>query len=1260
MQSTFRKAVCSLITFAFTFTSTAGNYALAQGAAERTAQSSATAGAVGTTTGIEDLGKTGNAFGKELGGKIKAGGGPTFDGTNINYQAGGKTYSISKDKLAPSDNGKNIRYAHTAEDFEKQKDLYNDGGQMDETGNQQKDELFADAESPNPTLEGEVYALLVDMAKKDKPDYTGEAFWEKTTEIMGDMENVLQDLVSCDANSALDSQYEYKHIPDIKVCQQVVDRSMSCTIYHDYTAGVLEHVDGPFNMKSCGEGCTEIWLGRVGNDYYPGGSCSLFEESLTFRVLNVKALIKAEIDYAVFDDEFQVWVGPKGRETMAYDSHDGQFPFNDDGSRNGNRCERTTSWAWDVYGDGYGCHRECTNPTPGKGAVDVTASIKSAGKNGVVGFKTRTAVGGNGEGFARMRIRYNPSDIVDNDIWKPKDCVDAATGVSDGMAKGTFTCTNMPTLDSNGCVAVNGVTVCREAMSASPLQGVSPFCRQVEVTTKYDFYKGDTGCWKAMSGFDENGNIIYEEVCGGENLGGNLDTCNQYKDDPNCKFIESKCTPDMTGASGTCYVNDVTYDCGKDVKVNQVEADTKYDCNGIACLGENCIDVERTYSTDFAKINALLNAAQYMAEDMECTGLDEEGKPIGDQNVTCNVFGGTSGYCKIAVGGWQDCCEPIGGPGVAEYISMIMAAQKGHSAIISMSEQIMTPEIALNGDLTLAQEMAGQYADAWGTVADVMKSGVDYLARAFGSTADNVYTFTNYLAAPFEWVKDLIMNQLQEWVKKQLVKILSKIGIDATGGATSITAETPVFQNALNSAFGSAGSAIGSAISVVGWVYLAYQVADIMIQLIYKCEQEEYEMLSKKQAKNCHYVGSYCKDKKLGICIVKHRVYCCFQSPLSRIINEQVKATQGSLLGDQGDWGDPKHPKCNGIPLEKIGEIDWDKINLDEWTALLLSTNNMVTADNIDLERLTGATSKLNWTGSQGILTNLPSAEGNVEVTDKNTENTLPKDPATDAGTATAATFSMMRSRAAVAAADADSGKKPNDRRNTVERTEAKLNNLDVDGLRIESARCMSLVIGNGIAVRGGCGEATNAELYCRKNGALMNCEDIAVQNSLGQLLGNKPSSQDYWDQGYRCVMNDTNIDCSTLYSKEAYIKALEEYAKIIGGTTYLNRYVCLDKSGTFSQAICEHAMEQNYCSCLPGQFICQDGNKEISCAALGATKNDCSCMIGACTEDCQYGGYPKDMADNEALVCSYINSPYGHTVNGTVDKPEILCPYGH
>ncbi|MDF5446992.1 conjugal transfer protein TraN, partial [Vibrio parahaemolyticus] len=96
----------------------------------------------------------------------------------------------------------------------------------------------------------------------------------------------------------------------------------------------------------------------------------------------------------------------------------------------------------------------------------------------------------------------------------------------------------------------------------------------------------------------------------------------------------------------------------------------------------------------------------------------------------------------------------------------------------------------------------------------------------------------------------------------------------------------------------------------------------------YKCEEEEFTMNAKRALKNCTYVGSYCKSKVLGACIEKREAYCCFNSPLSRIIQEQVRPQLGQ------NFGDPKNPQCEGIPLDKIAEIDWSKINLDEWLGI--------------------------------------------------------------------------------------------------------------------------------------------------------------------------------------------------------------------------------------------------------------------------------------------------------------------------------------
>ena len=1244
MQNVFRKSVCSLMAFLVGFTTVGSNYALAQSVASKAS----------TSTSIEDIGKQANALGKSLGGSAKSAA-PAFDGTSIHFKAGDKDYAIDKNKLVPSDNGKNIRYAHTEEDFENQKNLFNDSDAMTELGSDQKDALFADAESEKPTVEGEVYSVLMDLAKKEKPDFSDDVILENTTEILGDMENVLKDLVSCDANSALDSQYKYVHLEDLKQCQQVVDRSMTCDIKHEYTAGIVVHRDGPFNMDSCGEGCTTIWLGDPRDqNYHAGkGECRLYEYQIEIGIINPSAIQKVELTDVYWDDQMQVYFGKNGSERKllqlpyaetfvpAYDERPDERPmFEYPGPYSGashTSCQQKWSWHWNT-------------------SLDVTNLFRSANPKDNYTFRIRTAVQDNGEGYARLNVYYDPSQIISGNSWSPKDCVDSANAVNDGFAKGEFKCIEMPELDANGCTWINGAQICEDALGESAIPGINKLCRKVEVKTNYDFYKGDTGCWKAMSGFDKNGNAVYEEICGGENLGGNLDTCTKYKENPDCKFVESKCTEGMTGASGTCYVNDVTYDCGKDVKVDQVHSDTTYDCKGIACLGESCIDVERTYSTDFSKVNALLNAAQYMAQDMECDGLDENGNPLGDQNVTCRVFGGRPGSCKIAVGGWQDCCEPVGGPGVAEYISMIIAAQRNHAATVAVAN-IPTVVNGVTINATIATDMAGMYRDTMNEVASVLKSGVDYLSNAFSSVMDNIYGNMDYLTAPFKWFKDWVYDKIMKYIREQMVTILKSVGIDIGGSAGAGATESTMFQNALNSQFGAeVGGYIGSAISFVGWVYLAYQVANLVIQLVYKCEQEEYETVSKNETKNCHYVGSYCSSKKLGICIVKKRVYCCFQSPLSRIMNQQLKLTQPQVLekyaAGAGSWGSPKSPNCSGIPLGAVNEINWDLINLDEWTALLVSTGNMKTESaKLDMDGLTGKGSELNWTGKMGTLAgvDVPRIETGTEVNKDNTANTAgDKNPAPAAA-------KMARARGAYRAAPRT------DRRNVLTRTEEKLNGVHVDELRYESTKCITLDLGNGVTVRGGCGELSNAVLVCRQNGALVDCENIAYKNALGELLGNKPTSRDYWDEGYRCIKNDSNIDCSTLWSKKAYEDALDEYAKVIGGTTWLGRYVCLDKSGHFDKKICEHAMEQNYCFCEPGEFVCQDGNKPISCAVLGETKTACECAIGACEKDCKFGGYPDKMGDNSTVACTTGNCPYGNVVGGKPNcRSPSVCPYGH
>ena len=105
--------------------------------------------------------------------------------------------------------------------------------------------------------------------------------------------------------------------------------------------------------------------------------------------------------------------------------------------------------------------------------------------------------------------------------------------------------------------------------------------------------------------------------------------------------------------------------------------ETEFKCGGpIRCMGDDCLDMTKTQSSDFAKAAALLNAAQFMTQDMACTGQDGNDKPTGEENIICSAFAGKKGECKIAVGGVSDCCEKPTNISLSDYLYLIMAVPK--------------------------------------------------------------------------------------------------------------------------------------------------------------------------------------------------------------------------------------------------------------------------------------------------------------------------------------------------------------------------------------------------------------------------------------------------------------------------------------------------------------------------------------------------------------------------------------------------------
>ncbi|EOG4985552.1 conjugal transfer mating pair stabilization protein TraN [Salmonella enterica subsp. enterica serovar Cerro] len=867
----------------------------------------------GQNPDISSVGKEAQTFGQDLANSFRANSGSVQNGTismptlkDGQFQMNGGS-QINVNDLFPGTSGGDGQpdsyYFPDANkpDVDMLQGIYDSGDDMDDVGNSAKGALWSDANSAAPSISGAAYKVLLDSANRSRPDFSKDPILNLSKKTYEDMDLIADGFGDCSAETTISQNAINTHVPEYERCQRVVDQSADCEVVHDYDASVVKHYDGPYNLKSCGEGCTELWIGKVGDDYW-AGNCKIYEEYTRVQVSNPDAIVSATLEYVKWDDYMQVWVGKSGQEAKVWSGPNGNFPPETAG-----KCELSTSWE--------------RNPN-----VDVTPYFKNVKNGDVVTFKIRVSVTGEGEGYGRIKLRYDPSKAITKDEWSPQSCMDSAKGVADGFAQGEITCIDNPT-DTTGCTVINGIKVCESQLKPSPLPGIPKLCKKVRVKADYDFYKGQMDCWTDPQG---------ETHCP-VNSGGNLNSCTEFENNPQCGFISSKCVDGAEGASGTCYVHEDTYDCGSDVAVPTLEKETEYQCGGpIRCMGDDCLDVSKTQSTDFARATALLNAAQFMTQDMSCTGLDGDKNPTGDENVICSAFAGEAGECKIAVGGVSDCCEKPSNISLADYLNLIMAVPKLDGAIMALGSEA-NPS-AIKGAYQILREPV---LDGW---TEVTKPFASYIENMSGAV-DSFYQ-------PVEQFVDELIDQLTEQVKEVMADVMKSLGQDA---ATQEAAAGGAGKLAQESLMESAATWLSTAMTI----YTVYVVAMVMIQMIWKCEEDEFTMNAKRALKNCSYVGSYCKSKVLGACIEKREAYCCFNSPLSRIIQEQVRPQLGE------SFGDPKNPQCGGIPLDKIAEIDWSKVNLDEWLGILQQNGKFPDPSSLNLDSLTGAGSDFNIDGSR-------------------------------------------------------------------------------------------------------------------------------------------------------------------------------------------------------------------------------------------------------------------------------------------------------
>lgn len=848
---------------------------------------------------IGAVGRDTKQFGLSIANGVKQNSAQVQDGKISLPVGNGQSTSININELFPGvQPGQNTaEYFPDAASPEELEQIFSDADAMDQFGNEAKANLFQDANSSNPSISGSAYQVLMDAANRSRPDFSNDPVLNLSKKTYEDMDLIAGGFGDCSAETTINQNTINAHIPEYERCQRVVDQSADCEVVHDYDASVVKHYDGPYNLKSCGDGCTELWIGKVGDDYW-AGNCKIYEEYTRVQVSNPDAIVSATLEYVKWDDYMQVWVGKSGQETKVWSGPDGNFPPETAG-----RCELSTSWE--------------RNPN-----VDVTPYFKNVKDGDVVTFKIRVSVTGEGEGFGRIKLRYDPSKAITKDEWAPQSCMDSAKGVVDGFAEGEITCIDDPT-DATGCTVINGVKVCESQLKPSPFPGIPKLCKKVRVKADYDFYKGQMDCWTDPQG---------ETHCP-VNTGGNLNSCQMYEDNPQCGFISSECIDGAEGSSGKCYVFKDTYDCGTDISIPTLEKETTYQCGGpIRCMGDDCLDITKSQSTDFARASALLNAAQFMTQDMSCTGQNDDDNPTGEENVMCSAFAGEAGECKIAVGGVSDCCEKPTNISFADYLNLIMAVPKLDGAVMGLSD---------------GSAVKGAYQ----VLRDPVMSGWTEITQPFASYIENISGAVDSFLQPVQQFAQDTIGALKE----QITKLTSEaLGNASATGAAGVPAGAP--ESMTEQILGQQGAAM---LSTVMTVYTVYVVSMVMIQMIWKCEEKEFTMNAKRALNSCTYVGSYCKSKVLGACVEERESYCCFNSPLSRIIQEQVRPQLGL------NFGDARTPQCGGIPLDRIADIDWSKVNLDEWLGILQQNGKFPDPTSLNLDTLTGAGSDFNIDGTR-------------------------------------------------------------------------------------------------------------------------------------------------------------------------------------------------------------------------------------------------------------------------------------------------------
>lgn len=395
-----------------------------------------------------------------------------------------------------------------------------------------------------------------------------------------------------------------------------------------------------------------------------------------------------------------------------------------------------------------------------------------------------------------------------------------------------------------------------------------------------------------------------------------------------CTYTGQHCL-DNPLVAGSCADMENDYSC----PTSSTASSSTICSGGQVCVGSSC------YGGADAPNNALAEVATNMEIARELGAY--AGSPV-------NMFAGFDNRCTVKLGGvLGNCCKVTTAPNQSNFSLMgavgttllNQGVQSGAQDVMAQFGSKFTYDVLYQSDAngmvaTLYQDVSGYLSDTVSGLAADIAGAVGGSATAAGQTE-----FNNLVDST-----------------PQAPAISANPGVF---DPTTVAGDAPVGQGASTLAPTAASGGVtnlGSYYGVTvgfssdGTLVWGFCFTCLVIQLIIMeimkwvaCTPSETNLGLKRGDNLCQSIGSYCSLKIpiIGTCIENTQSYCCFNSLLALILNQQGRPQIGK------GWGSAQSPDCSGFSVAQLQGLNFSAMDLSQFAAQISAATVMPNASAI-------------------------------------------------------------------------------------------------------------------------------------------------------------------------------------------------------------------------------------------------------------------------------------------------------------------------